>query len=141
MALARHSVAGLIRRVKERTAIAGEVSALSIKTPTLDTPVKSLSGGNQQKTVIARILLDQPKVLLADEPSQGVDAGARLEIYKILRQAANDGMAVVVASSDALELQGLCDRVLIFSRGPIDGKRYGSDGCGSATVSTIGSSG
>ncbi len=119
MALARFAVAGLMRRSAERKAVAGEVEALSIKTPSIDTPVRSLSGGNQQKTVIARALLGQPDVLLADEPSQGVDAGARLEIYKILRQAANDGMAVVVASSDTLELQGLCDRVLIFSRGQV----------------------
>jgi ribose transport system ATP-binding protein len=119
MALARHSIGGLIRRKQERNAISQEAAALSIKTPTLETPVKSLSGGNQQKTVIARILLDKPDVLLADEPSQGVDAGARLEIYKILRKAADDGMAVIVASSDALELQGLCDRVLIFSRGQV----------------------
>ncbi|MEO8668531.1 MAG: ATP-binding cassette domain-containing protein, partial [Bauldia sp.] len=119
MALARFAKAGLMRRSAERRAIEGEVEALSIKTPTIDTPVRSLSGGNQQKTVIARALLGEPDVLLADEPSQGVDAGARLEIYKILRQAANDSMAVVVASSDTLELQGLCDRVLVFSRGQV----------------------
>jgi ribose transport system ATP-binding protein len=118
-ALARFAVSGLMRRKAERTAISAEVDALSIKTPTIDTPVRSLSGGNQQKTVIARALLGEPDVLLADEPSQGVDAGARLEIYKILRKAANDGMAVIVASSDTLELQGLCDRVLIFSRGQV----------------------
>jgi len=126
-ALARFAVAGFMRPRQERTAIEREVSALSIKTPSLATPVLSLSGGNQQKSVIARALLDKPIVLLADEPSQGVDAGARLEIYKILRSAANEGKAIVVASSDALELQGLCDRILIFSRGRVIKEIAGDD--------------
>lgn len=119
MALGRHAWGGFMRQGAEQRAVSGVANALSVKTPTLRTPVRSLSGGNQQKAVIARCLLDEPKVLLADEPSQGVDAGARLEIYRILREAAAQGRAVIVASSDALELQGLCDRVIIFSRGRI----------------------
>ena len=126
-ALARFATAGFMRVRQERAAIEREVTALSIKTPSLATPVLSLSGGNQQKSVIARALLDQPIVLLADEPSQGVDAGARLEIYRILRSAANEGKAIVVASSDALELQGLCDRILIFSRGRVIKEIEGAD--------------
>jgi len=126
-ALARFAVGGIMRARQERTAIQGQVTALSIKTPSLATPVLSLSGGNQQKSVIARALIDRPNVLLADEPSQGVDAGARLEIYRILREAANDGKAIVVSSSDALELQGLCDRILIFSRGRVIKEIAGDD--------------
>ena len=84
-----------------------------------ETPVSSLSGGNQQKVLFARSLLAEPTVLLADEPTRGVDAGARIELYQVLRDAAEAGKAVVVLSSDVVELQGLCDRVLVFSRGEI----------------------
>lgn len=119
MALGRHARGGLMQPRQETEAVSAMSQALSVKTPTLETQVNALSGGNQQKSVIARCLLDKPDLMLADEPSQGVDAGARLEIYRILRQAASEGRAVIVASSDALELQGLCDRVFIFSRGSI----------------------
>ncbi|MGP3533780.1 ATP-binding cassette domain-containing protein [Microbacterium sp. RD1] len=95
------------------------ISRLAIKTPGPRTPVASLSGGNQQKVVLARTLLARPRVLLAEEPTQGVDAGARVDIYRILRDAADDGAAVVVLSSDGVELEGLCDRVLILSRGEV----------------------
>jgi ribose transport system ATP-binding protein len=78
-----------------------------------------LSGGNQQKVVLARTLLSEPKVLLAAEPTQGVDAGARVDIYRILRGAADNGAAVLLLSSDGVELEGLCDRVLIMSRGSV----------------------
>ncbi|WP_422733605.1 ATP-binding cassette domain-containing protein [Micromonospora sp. WMMD558] len=90
-----------------------------IKTPSWRTPVSSLSGGNQQKVVLARTLLAGPKVLLAEEPTQGVDAGARVDIYQILRAAADNGAAVVMLSSDGIELEGLCDRVFIMSRGRV----------------------
>ncbi len=96
-----------------------EIARLGVKTPSPQTPVSSLSGGNQQKVVLARSLLAKPHVLLAEEPTQGVDAGARVDIYRILRDAANDGAAVVVLSSDNVELEGLCDRVLVMSRGEI----------------------
>ena len=119
MALARHATGGFVHRGQELSAIDEQVRALSIKTPRLDTQIQNLSGGNQQKAVIARCLLDQPAVLLADEPSQGVDAGARFDIYKILRDAVAKGMGVVIASADSMELEGLCDRILIFSRGSV----------------------
>ena len=96
-----------------------QIERLGIKTPSAETPVSSLSGGNQQKVLFARSLLATPSVLLADEPTRGVDAGARMELYQLLRSAADDGKAVVVLSSDVVELQGLCDRVLVFSRGEI----------------------
>ena len=83
----------------------------------METPVSALSGGNQQKVLFARSLLAKPTVLLADEPTRGVDANARLELYQVLRRAAQAGQAVIVVSSDVVELQGLCDRVIVFSRG------------------------
>ena len=101
--------------------------ALDVKTPTLDTAISSLSGGNQQKVVIARALLSKPRVILAHEPTQGVDVGARLEIYRLLRAAVGDGATGVVVSSDAAELEGLCDRVLVMSRGVVARELTGPD--------------
>jgi ribose transport system ATP-binding protein len=118
-ALPRFATHGVVRRRAEVAAIEGQRRALEIRTPTLETPISSLSGGNQQKVVLARSMLAQPSLVLADEPTQGVDAGARVEIYRILRRIANSGIPVVVVSSDGLELQGLCDRVVIFSRGQV----------------------
>lgn len=82
-------------------------------------PISALSGGNQQKVVLARPALRTPKVLVVDEPTQGVDARARMDIYRMLADAADDGMAVLVNSSDSSELAGLCDRVYVMSRGRI----------------------
>jgi ribose transport system ATP-binding protein len=90
-----------------------------IRAPSVDVQVATLSGGNQQKVLFARSMACEPMVLLADEPTRGVDAGARLELYRILREVADQGRAVIVVSSDALELQGLCDRVVVFSRGQV----------------------
>src|SRR5699024_4390105 len=104
-----------------------QIARLNIKTPSHKTPVQSLSGGNQQKVVMAKTLLAQPTVILAEEPSQGVDAGARVEIYRILREAADQGAAVILLSSDGVELEGLCDRVLIMSRGHIVSELAGSE--------------
>ena len=96
-----------------------------MKTPSADTQVGSLSGGNQQKVLFARSLACAPTVMLADEPTRGVDVGARMELYRILRGVADEGAAVVVLSTDAVELQGLCDRVLVFSRGVVVGELVG----------------
>jgi ribose transport system ATP-binding protein len=84
-----------------------------------ETLASELSGGNQQKTLIGRELAGKPDVVLIDEPTKGVDVGARTEIYERLRELANSGVAVVVASSDGIELEGLCDRVAVFARGHI----------------------
>jgi ABC-type multidrug transport system ATPase subunit len=78
-----------------------------------------LAGGNQQKVVRARALLWEPAIVLADEPTQGVDVGARAELYRILRAVSVAGVPVVVACSDARELEGLCDRVIVMSRGHV----------------------
>ncbi|MGJ8623533.1 MAG: ATP-binding cassette domain-containing protein [Yoonia sp.] len=110
---------GFVSRNKESELAAREIEALAIKSASMESDVGSLSGGNQQKVLFGRSLARQPKVLLADEPTRGVDAGARVELYRYLRELANAGAAVVVLSSDAVELQGLCDRVVIFSRGRI----------------------
>jgi ribose transport system ATP-binding protein len=83
-------------------------------------PILSLSGGNQQKVSLMRpFLRGDVKVILAEEPTQGVDVGARFDIYEALRAKADDGVAAIVKSSDPLELAGLCDRVIVMSRGRI----------------------
>jgi ribose transport system ATP-binding protein len=119
LALRDAAKAGFVRRALERPLVSRQVARLGVKTPTQETAVSSLSGGNQQKVLFARALLGEPRVLLADEPTRGVDAGARIDLYQVMREAASGGRAVVVLSSDAVELQGLCDRVLVFSRGRV----------------------
>ena len=116
----RHfSVLGFLSRRRERRAVADLVERLEIRTPSLEQPVEFLSGGNQQKVSVARSFLKQPSVILAYEPTQGVDVGSRFDIYKALRTRTNKGTAMLVKSSDPIELAGLCDRVLVMSRGQI----------------------
>jgi ribose transport system ATP-binding protein len=125
--LRKVSTAGIVSESRI-TAVANEqIDNLAIKTPSAQTPISSLSGGNQQKVVLARTLLAEPTVLLAEEPTQGVDAGARVDIYRILRTAADNGAAVVILSSDGVELEGLCDRVMIMSRGEIIAELAGDE--------------
>jgi len=94
---------------------------LSIKTKSIDVPVKSLSGGNQQKVVIARSLAMTPDILILDEPTRGVDVGARKEIHRLIDAAVNQNLAVLIVSSDILELLDLSDRVLVLKDGNIVG--------------------
>jgi ribose transport system ATP-binding protein len=96
------------------------IDRLKVRTPSLEQPVQFLSGGNQQKVSLTRPhLRETVNLILAYEPTQGVDAGARLDIYEALRAKAMEGAAVIVKSSDPIELSGLCDRVLVMSRGQI----------------------
>jgi len=98
---------------------------LRIKHPGLRSPVNALSGGNQQKVVIGKWLLNDPKLLILDEPSRGVDVGARTEIHRIIRELNDSGVAVLLVSSDIEELPGLCDRVLVMVEGRIAGELQG----------------
>jgi ribose transport system ATP-binding protein len=134
LSLPRVARAGFVSRARELAMVRPQVDRLAIRAPSLEAPVSTLSGGNQQKALIARSLLSEPRVLLADEPTRGVDAGARIELYRILREAAAAGNGVVVTSSDAIELSGLCDRVLVFSRGQVVRTLAGDD-IGEADIS------
>ena len=113
------SVAGFLRRRTERSRVRELVEELEVRTPSLDQPVEFLSGGNQQKVSVSRSFIREPAVILAYEPTQGVDVGSRHDIYTALRTRTDAGAAMLVKSSDPIELSGLCDRVLIMSRGQI----------------------
>ena len=105
--LGRDSIHGLVNPRSETRRSQRAVREYAVKTPSIETDVASLSGGNQQKLAMASVLANQPKVILVDEPTQGVDVGARAEIYKVLREAARQGTAIIVVSSDAAEVAGL----------------------------------
>lgn len=115
--LHRHSRGIRIDRAAEAEATAGLVSQFLVKAASLATPIRGLSGGNQQKVVVARAADGAPAVVLLDEPSQGVDALAKQEIANILRTLAESGVAIVVASTDYDDFVGLADRVLVLNRG------------------------
>ncbi|MGZ5305792.1 MAG: ATP-binding cassette domain-containing protein, partial [Actinomycetota bacterium] len=117
--LRRFSVLGFLRRRLERKTVEELVGRLEIRTPSLEQPVEFLSGGNQQKVAVSRSFLREPTVILAYEPTQGIDVGSRFDIYAALRSRTDAGTAMLVKSSDPLELAGLCDRVLVMSRGQI----------------------
>jgi ribose transport system ATP-binding protein len=105
---------------QERRMVAEMVKRLKIRAPSLEQPVQFLSGGNQQKVALARAQLrESVKVILADEPTQGVDVRSRFDIYEALHAKASDGTAIIVKSSDPIELSGFCDRVIVMSRGQI----------------------
>ena len=111
---------GVVRRAGERGAIADLVRRLRVRMGSPEQPVQSLSGGNQQKVSLMRpFLRGDVQVILAEEPTQGVDVGSRFDIYEALRAKADEGLAAIVKSSDPLELAGVCDRVVVMSRGRI----------------------
>jgi ribose transport system ATP-binding protein len=120
--LARYVRGGVIRLRDEAKGVDAAVTALRIKTPTPATPVGLLSGGNQQKVVFARHWLMKPRIFLLDEPTQGIDVGAKAEIYALVRDLAGGGAAVLLASSDMPELLALCDRILVLCAGTIAGE-------------------
>ncbi|PSJ56439.1 sugar ABC transporter ATP-binding protein [Pseudaminobacter soli (ex Li et al. 2025)] len=105
---------GLVNSSRERSAAKAEVLRLAIKTANLDTAAGNLSGGNQQKIVIAKWLQTRPRLLILDEPTRGVDVGAKFEIYRIVRQLAAEGTAILMVSSELPEVLGLSDRVVVM---------------------------
>jgi erythritol transport system ATP-binding protein len=119
--------AGVLRPAVERQACEPLVAALHVKTPSLDAPVTALSGGNQQKVVIARGVMPRPRVLLLDDPTRGVDVAAKAEILAIMRRLAAEGMAVAFATSDLAEILDAADRVIVLSRGRVRGEFSASD--------------
>jgi ribose transport system ATP-binding protein len=97
------------------------VADLRIRTPSIRQRVQSLSGGNQQKVVLGRALTTHPKVFLLDEPTRGIDVGAKVEVYRLINELAEQGAAILVVSSDMIELLGVCDRILVMRAGRLVG--------------------
>ena len=111
----------LLIKKKMNDATRAYITRLKIKTPSEETKIRSLSGGNQQKVIFARWLLTHPTVLLLDEPTRGIDVGAKYEIYELIRELASEGKGVILVSSEMPELIGLCHRILVMSGGRLAG--------------------
>ena len=103
------------------------IQELSIKTPSAKTQIKNLSGGNQQKVIISRWLAKEPEVLIMDEPTRGIDVGAKYEIYSIIGRLPSEGKTIIVVSSEMPELIGICDRIMVMCEGRITGIVEGED--------------
>ena len=123
--LGRLSELGLVRRAKERQAVATVLVQVGVKVPAQKAPVATLSGGNQQKALFARILLAGPRVLVADEPTRGVDVGAKRSIYELLTSLAAEGLGILFISEDTEEILGLAHRVLVMRAGQIKAELSG----------------
>jgi ribose transport system ATP-binding protein len=117
--LRSRSAGGFVRRPDETRVLDRLVEALQIRTSSLETPARNLSGGNQQKVLLARALLAEPRVLIVDEPTRGIDVGAKAEIYQLLREIAAEGRGVIVVSSDLPEVLTVADRIAVVREGAI----------------------
>ena len=106
---------------KEKNTVSEYVSRLNIKTPSIFQKVENLSGGNQQKVVLAKWLLSKCRVLILDEPTRGIDVGAKIEVYNLINELAKEGKAILVITSEIPELLGICDRVVVMARGRVSG--------------------
>ena len=113
---------GRLHRKEERDAVTAQCRSMNVKTPTLETTVEALSGGNQQKIVLAKWMEVDPDILLMDEPTRGIDVGAKYEIYRLMIELARKGKALLMVSSELPELLGMCDRIYVLSQGRITGE-------------------
>ncbi|GAB3984325.1 hypothetical protein GCM10029978_093680 [Actinoallomurus acanthiterrae] len=111
-----------VRRAEERRLTREYVDRLNVRTPDIEHEVRKLSGGNQQKVVLARWLARKPKVLILDEPTRGIDVGAKAEIYHLIDDLARSGVAILVISSELPEVLGLADRVVVMQNGRVTGE-------------------
>ena len=109
----------LISNKKEKEVCEGQINSLKIKAASINTKVGNLSGGNQQKVVIGKWLLTDSDIFIFDEPTRGIDVGAKQEIYKIMRRLTNEGKSIIMISSEMPELIGMSDRIIVMSGGKI----------------------
>lgn len=116
-ALDRFTSGGFVRERDEKRTVTAEVDELGVKTTSVDANVNTLSGGNQQKVVLAKCLLTNPLVVLLDEPTRGIDVGAKSEIYELVNELATQGVAILVASSELPELMRMCNRIVVLCEG------------------------
>jgi ribose transport system ATP-binding protein len=126
-ALDRVSKGGIIDRAAEERLIDDMIKLLGIKTAGTDIPVGALSGGNQQKVVIAKWLMIQPRIILLNDPTRGIDVGTKQELYQLLRKLADGGAAILFYSTDYDELIGCCDRVLVLYDGAVKRELVGAE--------------
>jgi putative multiple sugar transport system ATP-binding protein len=120
--LAGIAARGVINRMREQEVAEGYRRAMNIRTPSVFQKVVNLSGGNQQKVVLSKWLFTEPKVLILDEPTRGIDVGAKFEIYGLMNRLADEGRAVVMISSEMPELLGMCDRIYVMNEGALVGE-------------------
>jgi ABC-type sugar transport system ATPase subunit len=113
---------GMINKSKEREVSHYYVSKLSIQTPDIDSPVKGLSGGNQQKVVLAKWLALNPKVLILDEPTRGIDVGTKMDVHALISEIAQQGIGIIMISSEMPEILGMSDRIIVMADGRITGE-------------------
>ena len=106
---------------KEAEVVGMYFDKMSVKTPTQETAIQSLSGGNQQKVLLAKWMLRDPDVLILDEPTRGIDVGAKFEIYRLMTDMVEEGKTVIMVSSELPELIGMCDRIYVMNQGRIKG--------------------
>jgi len=118
---------GRLHRKKERETVKEMCERMSVKTPTIDTEIIALSGGNQQKVVLTKWMVSDPDILLLDEPTRGIDVGAKYEIYKLMTLLAKEGKAILMVSSELPELIGMCDRIYVIAEGRIRGELHSKD--------------
>ena len=121
--LTRHRVdSGLFINLKKEIANATDMSKLlRVRSAGIETPIGALSGGNQQKVLLARLLMLESDLVILDEPTRGIDVGAKLEIYNIMNELAAKGYAILMISSELPELLGMCDRIYVMSQGYLTG--------------------
>jgi ribose transport system ATP-binding protein len=119
--LNRYASFGFIQHRRETSISEKQCERLKIKTPSVETMVKNLSGGNQQKVVLAKWLALKPKVIIFDEPTRGIDIGSKAEIYQLMRNLADNGVVIVMISSDMEEILGVSDRIAVMHEGRITG--------------------
>jgi len=112
---------GFLNSAAERQLANDSIAKLGVKAPSANTLVRNLSGGNQQKVALARWLMTEPKVLILDEPTQGIDVGAKSEIYQLIGRLAASGLAILMISSETPEILGLSDRIAVMAKGEIVG--------------------
>lgn len=116
------SRAGFVNRTKDKKLAEEYIQDLSIKTPTMEQLTRNLSGGNQQKVVLAKSLASRSDIIIFDEPTRGIDVGAKKEIYLLMNQLAQKGMAIIMISSEMPELLGMSDRILVMHEGELMGE-------------------
>jgi inositol transport system ATP-binding protein len=113
---------GHLYKAKERSKVKEICGRINVKMSSIDVPVSTLSGGNQQKVVLSKWMLREPEVLILDEPTRGIDVGAKFEIYKLMTNLVKEGRSIVMVSSELPELIGMCDRIYVMAEGQVAGE-------------------